>query len=255
MSCFPPVYSKTYPISKRKMPITSKNVFQEIPDHVNKTVNPYVDMVRAAAANGSLPLRYGPYLKDSKGYWREKLNLTKASKLTLEVGCHNGLVLSSLAKLHPDSGFIGMDITFKRVIQTAEKLHSSSSRNGLSVLANAAGISEIFDYGELDLVIIFFPDPWCKKKGQTKKRLVQEEFCTSLFDTLSAEGQIWFKTDHLPYFEDVCQLMSSAGFNKSLRNPNWLSDIPPSSFETRFTKEGLPFYSCTFHKSLKSGSC
>ena len=47
--------------------------------------------------------------------------------LVLEIGSHRGDVLAAMARNHPDSAFMGMDITFKRVVNLLKKLRKMAS--------------------------------------------------------------------------------------------------------------------------------
>src|SRR5689334_8684011 len=83
-------------------------------------INPYLLAMREAAQDGSLPIYYGDKLKQMPGHWRQHLSARFTShrplqKLVLEIGCHLGRTLVQMAEDQKDHGFIGLDITFKRV--------------------------------------------------------------------------------------------------------------------------------------------
>ena len=58
----------------------------------------------------------------------EQMNTDPAS-LVVEIGSHMGDVMCEMANNHPDTAFIGLDITFKRVVTLAEKAAKKDLNN------------------------------------------------------------------------------------------------------------------------------
>ena len=235
------------------MPLKNPDPFSDRAASLDASVNPFVAKLRDGAASGSLPVSYGSGLRDMKGRWREHLagttgNFGAHSKLVLEIGCHKGLTLLALARSFPDVGFIGMDITFKRVVTTAERALAEGLSNVTLVLANAMALSQVFAPGELDGCVIFFPDPWIKKKRQLKNRLVHANFALQLRELLSEQGFCWFKTDQLEYFAAAADAFSAAGLTPG-RSSLIGEQTFTSTFEQRFQERGLPTYDGTWLKS------
>ena len=52
----------------------------------------------------------------------------------------------------------------------------------------------------------FFPDPWPKARHHDY-RLFNPEFMDALYRTLVSEGCLHVATDHLPYFEEIYELL------------------------------------------------
>ena len=52
----------------------------------------------------------------------------EASSLIVEIGSHMGDVMCEMANNHPDKAFVGLDITFKRVVTLAEKAKKKSQQ-------------------------------------------------------------------------------------------------------------------------------
>lgn len=227
------------------MPLRRYNPFEDINPRVNLEVNPYIKEVVEASKNETLPIVYGPYLKGIAGNWGNFLETrggmnAAPKRLVLEIGCHLGLVLRKMAADFPEDGFLGMDITFKRVMKTVKSAQADGTKNLGTVYCNASNIDEIFGEGELDGVIIFFPDPWAKKEKQQKNRLINEDFAKKLFKVVKSGGFVWFKTDHKPYYNDANSHFLDAGFTAS-NESTWLSKNPyESTFETKFKLEGIP---------------
>lgn len=230
------------------MPLKHHDPFTSSADRLREGVNPYVARLRDEVARGQWPVAFGETLRDLPGRWREHLgqfhNLDRPpQKLVLEIGCHKGLTLTTMAEALPHLGLIGLDITFKRVVTTAERLSSRGLKNAFSVMANARGLDRLFHEGELDAVVIFFPDPWSKKARQAKNRLLNPDFAKSLRRVLGPQGLVWLKTDQKAYFDEATQALEAEGF---VQAPHWEGHLIPqdftSAFEMRFASQGVPSY-------------
>ena len=216
-------------------------IFRDIPKSYFLNVNHYVSKLKEACEKEELPLCYGPYLKNKKGQWLEHMKGPN-NKLILEIGCHKGKNLCQMAEGHKDKAFIGFDITYKRVYETALLAQSKNLENLKAIYANAKEMEEILAPGELDGVVIFFPDPWIKKKKQTKKRLLNQEFCAILKRVLKPGGFIWFKTDSHDYFMNTENFLSKEDFTQSSLDQTCFTENYESTFEKRFKEKGEPTY-------------
>lgn len=230
------------------MPQRYTNIFEELPEALNADINPYVEELRNSQ-NGSLPLIYGPRLKDKQGKWgqtfQEFVEGNPGNKLVLEIGCHKGKTIRDMAKDHADHNFLGIDITFKRVVYTAKRAKEANLKNVMSILGDAQQIDLLFAEEELDGVLIFFPDPWSKKAKQQKHRLISPEFCQMVFKLLKKDGYLWFKTDHDEYFAESSIAIEQAGFIKNTTPKGLPSETYETTFERKFrlmnepTNEGV----------------
>lgn len=235
------------------MPIRISDPFRDPTLNLRPEVNPFLSKMREALDGSSeLPLLYGPALKPWAKNWRQwffEQKQLKVQQLVVEIGCHKGEVLKNMASNHPDKGFIGLDITFKRVVTTANKAVESGQNNMLSLLCNAQALDLLFDSEEVDGFVIFFPDPWARKKRQQKNRLLDLSFLKKLHGCLKTGGFLWIKTDHLSYFEDICQHAAQVGLQKFVPES---TDIPgeiyTSRFEAHFRELGEPSYESCWHK-------
>ena len=236
------------------MPLRKYDPYEDINQVMKLDVNPYLRQILDAVREGTMPVSYGPYLKGRAGTWKDyikKSGMERApNKLVLEIGCHLGVVMRQMAQDFPDCGFIGMDITFKRVMKTLHGALQDGSRNVATVYCNASGIDKIFAEKELDGVVIFFPDPWCKKEKQMKNRLINDIFAHSLYSRVASGGFVWLKTDHLPYFNQSDSSFLNAGFIGS-QDKVWINIKKyESSFEAKFKREGLPTYEKFYVKTV-----
>jgi len=232
------------------MPTRHSDPFTSRAATLNAAVNPYVALLREGAGSGTLPVRFGAELATCTGRWRahiaEANGLTAVAAtmpLVVEIGCHKGATLLAMATAHPNILFLGLDITFKRVVMTAQRAQSLGLRNVYCAMANANGMDKLFAAGELSGCVIFFPDPWNKKARQTKHQLISGEFCQKLARTVAPGGFCWLKTDQESYFAKATNNLQSVGFTPSAeRLPPLLERDYSSSFERLFQGQGLPTF-------------
>lgn len=135
--------------------------------------------------------------------------------------------------------FIGMEIRYKRCFMTAEKTlwkvknNDNSKDNTILKEYNndfviikdyAEKVDKIFWKWELSETLIFFPDPWARKKW-LKKRLVQEKFLNDLYDRTKEGWKMIFKTDHIWYFLHVLQ---------EIEKTKWKLDFKTFDYESEW---------------------
>jgi tRNA (guanine-N7-)-methyltransferase len=236
------------------MPLKHFDPFSSQLKQLDPKVNPYVAMMVAGMEQGSLPVACGEMLKDFPGKWRQKIAAyygreTPFEKLVVEIGSHKGHVLCRMAANHPDIAFVGIDITYKRVVGAAERARKLGLKNVFTLLANAKSIDQIFAPGEIDGTLIFFPDPWVKKKRQAKNRLVDEEFARKLAVSLGDEGFLWFKTDQEIYFNQGEGAFIAAGYVPQSTPCEVTRGEYTSVFEQRFSEQNLPTYGSKWLRS------
>lgn len=236
------------------MAIRRTHIFDDVSPRLRPGINRYVGALQEKTSDTRFPALHGKALQGLKGRWLEHFagrcpQGSKPEKLLLEIGMHKGLSLLAMAAEQPEWAFVGMDITFKRVVVTAERIEAAGSTRICSVLGDARQSSELFAPGELAGVVVFFPDPWSKKKSQIHNRLLSPEVCQNLTTLIAPGGFFWLKTDCQSYFGDVSRYFSA--------HPLFVasSDVPfqlaghQTTFESKFLRLGLPIYSGVWRKT------
>lgn len=230
------------------MPLHDRDTFCDKIETLNATVNPYVKSLVDNRETGELPIVFGSCLKAFKGKWREAFPTGDLEDLIVEIGCHQGKNLLEMSSERPDIGFLGLDITFKRVVVSGQKLAGANRQNGKVLLANAKSFEELFGENELSGIIIFFPDPWSKKQRQLKNRLIDGSFAQVLQKCLKPGGEIWFKTDQQEYFEEGTKHFYSCGLIKTNKF-SYLGERPYySTFENKFRDMKIETFSGVWKK-------
>jgi tRNA (guanine-N7-)-methyltransferase len=164
-----------------------------------------------------------------------------------------------LATQNKNVNFIGLDITYKRVVKAAKKLKQESTQNAKIAICDGSLFLEKFvENNSLEGVCVFFPDPWPKDRHE-KNRLLNQEFVTLLKNKLNNSGFFWFKTDAQSYFENTEKLLFAAGFKRDdespdnyLNKPRVISGGPfETAFQKLFTEKNVPFYQGVYIKDDK----
>lgn len=127
-----------------------------------------------------------------KGNWHSLFKNT--NPVVLELGCGKGEYTVSLAKLHPERNFIGIDIKGARFWRGAKTALSENLENVIFLRAQIELIEKIFAPGEVAEIWITFPDPQIKFK-RTKHRLINTDFLRLYQKILTENGFVHLKTD------------------------------------------------------------
>lgn len=202
-----------------------------------------------------------------KGKWSEYFG--NDNPIVVDYGMGRGGYILALAQKHPELNFLGLEVKCDRITQACHKvfdvwsqsapdlLHEDLHERGVAGeygLSNirfvnmwTANLADIFSEGEISRVMVNCPDPNERTREQ-KRRLYGERNISSVLSVLSSEGEVWLKTDHLGYFEDVLPVLEantqvqfvSRDFR---RDGNMYSDQDPhTEYEQRWLLENRTFY-------------
>ncbi|MCD5385052.1 tRNA (guanosine(46)-N7)-methyltransferase TrmB [Candidatus Gracilibacteria bacterium] len=170
-----------------------------------------------------------------KGKWNKYFG--NNNPVYLEIGTGMGNFFSKESSRKLDKNFIGIELKYKRLYNTAEKSIELGAKNFILLKTFAQNIDKIFGKEEIDKIYVYFPDPWGKKDRQKKHRLFQEKFIRDLYEKTKIGGKLIFKTDHLEYFDTTISLFKEIGLWKI----NILSHDYESELENFETKEMTEF--------------
>ena len=153
-------------------------------------------------------------------------------RFILEIGFGNGENLVDCAKKDPNSNFIGIEVYPSGIGQCLINANKYDLKN-LRLLCNDA--VDVFNKQianeSLDVINIFFPDPWPKKRHH-KRRLISEDFIVLIKSKLRQNGLVHICTDWADYGHDINALFES---NKEFK----LLETFPKRLQTKFEKKGL----------------
>lgn len=213
-----------------------------------RELNPYIDRVT------TLPELIVP-MSDAlarRGRWQSTFQ--KAAPLYVELGSGYGHFLAELAPCYPDRNFVGIELKFKRLYKSAEKILKQDLHNVQYLRFNVLMLEHTFAPGEVSGAYINFPDPW-PKNGQIQKRMVSPLLVAQLERILPPGGVVQLKSDWEPNREWFRESFEGSRFEMT----DYITDLGEwnraekniqTSYERRFRRQGLP---CFFYEFTLRG--
>ena len=179
----------------------------------------------------------------------------KPQRLTVEIGFGMGDSLLEMAKQSPNQNFLGIEVHQPGVGKLLNGIVENKLTNIKLICHDAR---EILENGLpdncIDRLLLFFPDPWHKKR-HNKRRLVQPEFIELLLKKLNKAAEIHFATDWQAYAEHMMEVLEG---NPGLENilgvqTYWPEpDRPVTKFEKRGQRLGHGVWDLRFRSRVSS---
>lgn len=159
-------------------------------------------------------------------------------RFALEIGFGMGLSLAELAAREPETGFIGIEVHRPGVGKLLALAEEAGLNNLRVFCADAVDVLQrCIPDQSLDLVMLFFPDPWPKKRHQ-KRRLVQAPFVAALRAKLRNGGVFHLATDWEDYATQMLEVLGAAPGWRNVAGPVGFAPRPESRPITRFEARG-----------------
>lgn len=156
----------------------------------------------------------GLKLEDGLVNWTTAFS--REAKINLEIGFGSGYSLLEMAKLCPEDNFIGIETHLPGIGSLLQGIESAELKNIRVYYADAVEVLQrCIPDASLDVVQIFFPDPWPKRKHH-KRRLIQEKFVRSILPKLKPNGTIHLATDWQHYAEHMMLVLSNIAELKNI---------------------------------------
>jgi tRNA (guanine-N7-)-methyltransferase len=162
----------------------------------------------------------------------------RTAPLTLEIGFGNGASLATMARQDPESDYVGIEVHRPGVGHLLKQIEANGLENVRIYCHDAVEIlGHCIDDHSLDRVLLFFPDPWHKKKHH-KRRIVQPPFVNLLSRKLKRGGIFHMATDWQAYAEHMLEVMEYAtAFSNTAGDKNF-SARPAYRPTTKFEQRG-----------------
>jgi len=156
----------------------------------------------------------------------------------LEIGFGMGDALAEMALVQPDNDYLGIEVHRPGVGRLLAKLAEQGSDNVRVFCHDAVDIlqRQIPD-DSLDKVLLFFPDPWHKKRHH-KRRIVRPEYVELIRTKLKPGGIFHMATDWQEYAEWMMKVMSDAEGFENLAGVRQYSERPTYRPVTKFERRG-----------------
>lgn len=202
-------------------------------------INPYINKIEENEK--ILSLEWEIYNK--KWNWEEFF--WNNNDLILEIWIWLGNFFSKITNRNPDKNYIWMEIRYKRLHRTFEKLRELNSNNFVLIKDKWENIDKIFNANELSKTYLFFPDPWANKERQKKNRIVSNKFLLDLYEITKKWWSFIFKTDHKWYFDDSLEIIKNTPWNIKEFSYDYENELPVfdktlmTEFEEIFRREKI----------------
>ncbi|MCD8300445.1 MAG: tRNA (guanosine(46)-N7)-methyltransferase TrmB [Clostridiales bacterium] len=192
--------------------------------------------------------------KPLAGKWKEIFE--NDNPLHLEIGMGKGQFLLTLAEMHPDINYVGIEKYDSVLVRATEKLDGRDKplHNIRFLRMDAVNICSMFAPGEVGKIYLNFSDPWPKDR-HAKRRLTSENFLNKYDRILVPEGQIEFKTDNKDLFEFSLTQLDPAGWKLVAATSDLHRDSAMNAgnimteYEEKFSRQEKPIYKMIISKS------
>lgn len=161
-------------------------------------------------------------------------------RVHLDLGCGKGAFIVEMARRHPDTLFLGVDIEPVCIVYTAQKILGAGLPNAVAVPGSVERLGSIFAAGELDSVTLNFPTPHPKSK-HASERLVAAGNLSRIRPLLAEGAELSFRTDSQPLFDYALPQFRAAGFELTRVERDDRAarpDMPVTEYESRMGGEG-----------------
>ena len=180
---------------------------------------------------------YGIDYRDSLVDLDEIANGFEAVKL--EIGFGSGEALISMAQNDPSSLYLGIEVHLPGVGRCLNSIHENGLANVRVIKHDAIEVmQQMLAPQSLDRVLLFFPDPWHKKR-HNKRRIVNQQFRDLLARLLKPGASLHMATDWQDYAEHMAREMRADSRFNNTGDENGYSARPDYRPETRFETRGI----------------
>lgn len=182
--------------------------------------------------------------------WRDLFG--NDNPVEIEIGCGKGTFITEQARARPGTNFFGIEWASFYWKYTCDRLRRHGCTNARAVRADAAFfIDELVADESVDVLHIYFPDPWPKSKHH-KRRLISTRFMPKVERILKVGGVLRVVTDHAGYWEQIERAVRSSRLDVCDYEPPATAgegEAVGTNFERKYRREGRPFYAIAARKT------
>lgn len=156
----------------------------------------------------------------------------------VEIGFGDGGALIAMAAENPQCDFLGIEVYRPGIGSLLLKLKRLGITNVRIIMEDAASaLRTRLGEGCLSKLLIFFPDPWPKKRHH-KRRLLQADFLDSVVRCLQPGGHIHIATDWEDYAMHISDLLQKERRLRNTALAGRFVDRPAYRPQTKYEKRG-----------------
>ena len=159
--------------------------------------------------------------------------------LKVEIGIGNGDALIHMAANDRDSLYLGIEVHDPGIGRCLNNIHKLQLSNLRLIRHDAIEVLEqMIDVSSLDRILLFFPDPWHKKRHH-KRRIVDQRFRDLIHLALKPGATIHIATDWQDYAESIAEQFLADERFVNQGNSEGHVERPDYRPKTRFEQRGL----------------
>jgi len=156
----------------------------------------------------------------------------------VEVGFGMGESLATMAALHPENDYLGIEVYRPGVGSLLRQVGENASTNVRVISEDAVVVlATMVPDNSVDRLQLFFPDPWHKKRHH-KRRIVQPNFVELVRRKLKPGGIFHLATDWEGYARQMMAVMCVAPGYENCAAQDAFSPRPESRPLTKFEQRG-----------------
>jgi tRNA (guanine-N7-)-methyltransferase len=162
----------------------------------------------------------------------------RRAPLTLEIGSGDGTCVFALAERYPHEDFVATEVYRPGLGRLVHRVAAAGVDNIRVSDQDVCDLLAPFSEAVFDRVLIFFPDPWPKKRHR-KRRLLQREFFNLIAPRVHRHGRLFVATDCENYAESILDTVEGLATWANLTGPRRRSPRPKFRPITKFERKGL----------------
>lgn len=177
--------------------------------------------------------------------WAERFGRT--APICLEIGPGNGDFFTALAVRSPEVDHVGVEIRYKRVVMTADRLRKAGVTNAVVCRYHAAFLDDLLPPASVSEIWVNHPDPWPNRRHD-KNRLISRWFMEDVVRLLIPGGRFRLKSDFRANVDRAVALIDGLPLQVTGRSDDvttgpapWPDDIE-TNYQKKFRIRGLPVY-------------
>lgn len=175
----------------------------------------------------------------------------------LEIGFGAGEALLAFAQAHPELDCIGVEVHKPGVGHLLLGAETAGLSNLRTICHDAVEVlQQQLAPGSIQLIHIFFPDPWHKKRHH-KRRLIQPEFVELLARVLAVGGTLRLATDWEHYAMHMREVIdASPSFSNDASDTGFVArneERPLTRFERRGQRLGHGVWDLSYRRIATPG--
>ncbi len=223
------IYPKQYPMTEEQ-----KLTNQSIRSFVVRNGRITAGQIRALENHGP---KYNIAFQEHIFNWSGVFS--RSAPLWIEIGFGNGSQTAHIAAMYPNINVLGIEIHLPGVGQLLNLVEKNSLCNLRIIRHDAIEVlQQCIEDNTLERVLLFFPDPWPKKKHH-KRRIVQKIFVQLITEKLKPGGYLHMATDWEEYAQWMLEHLSANAKLKNCSTEHSYISSPDYRLLTKFERRGI----------------